>query len=168
MSHAIGRVRGLEVAGLWISPCQQYRPTKSRSRFILCSLTHGPRDSTDRAKGITHVWNSIYCRYLQHLALESRAPADPFLLLGLKWHMHTKQNFGQGSLPNTKCWCLQLNLSLCGNVPQAPLPSSSACWRLFGGVKMFAFSYFWIIIHCSQASLDVEISPNLGSLCTYG
>lgn len=46
------------------------RSTKSRSGFVLCSLT-----STHTAKGITHVWSSIY---LQHLALESRTPADPF------------------------------------------------------------------------------------------
>lgn len=63
-----------------MSPWQQCGPTKGMSRPILCSLTHGPRDTTDRAKRITHVWNSIDCRNLKHLALESRAPADPSLL----------------------------------------------------------------------------------------
>ena len=79
ISCAIRTVQDLEVAGLWVSPCQQGKHTQSRSRFTLCFLTHDPRDCIDRAKGIIHACN-IYFRHLQHLALKSRAPADPFLL----------------------------------------------------------------------------------------
>lgn len=122
-----------------------------------------PRGSTQRAKGITHVWNSIY---LQHLALESRTPADPFCAISEGWNDIQSKILDKAASP-AKCWCLQLNLSLCGNVPQALLPAPSACWRLSGSVRRFAFPYSWII-KTARKFVRMLKQAQAGSLCTDG